>query len=107
MSSSLHVDHKKKDILFLGEGPTQGSDDTVLTAEKKYSITFTEHNKNFCLSLHYNGTNNYLFLNGTEIYEFKARGSEIVVTPLCLGNISKAFSAGNMKKTGWIFMDVL
>ena len=34
MSSSVYVDNKKKDILILGEGPTQGLDGTTLTAEK-------------------------------------------------------------------------
>ena len=43
--SSVHVDNKKKDILVLGEGPTQGLDGTTLTAEKKYSINFTKGNK--------------------------------------------------------------
>ena len=56
--------------------------------------------KKFCLSLHYNGANSYLFVNGTEIIKFKAKYSEIVATPLCLGNISKDFYADNMKKTG-------
>ena len=54
--------------------------------------------KKFCLSLHYNGANSYLFVNGTEIYKFKAKDSEIVASPLCLGNISKDWSVGNMKK---------
>ena len=65
-----------------------------------YSINFTEHNKKFCLSLHYNGANSYLFVNGTEIIKFKAKDSEIVATPLCLGNISKDWSVDNVKKTG-------
>ena len=56
--------------------------------------------KNFCLSLHYNGTNSYLFVNDIEIIKFKANNSEIVATPLCLGNISKHWSVDNMKKTG-------
>ena len=64
-----------------------------------YSISFTEKNKRFCLSLHYNGTNSYLFVNGTEIYKFKAKDSEILVGPICLGNISKDWSVDNMKKT--------
>ena len=63
-----------------------------------YSINFTENNKKFCLSLHYNGTNSYLFVNGTEIYKFKAKDSETVASSLCLGNISKDFSVDNMKK---------
>ena len=52
------------------------------------------------MSLHYDGANSYLFVNGAEIYKFKAKDSEIVATPLCLGNISKNFSVNNMKKTG-------
>ena len=66
-----------------------------------YSINFTVTKKKFCLSLHYNGANSYLFVNGTEIYKFKAKDSEIVPSPLCLGNISKDWSADNMKKNGF------
>ena len=91
MSSSAHIDNKKKDILVLGKGPTQGLEHT-LTAEKMYSINFTVTKKKFCLSLHYNGANSYLFVNGTEIYKFKAKDSEIVAAPLFLGNISKDWS---------------
>ena len=50
--------------------------------------------------MHSNGTNSYLFVNGTEIIKFKAKDSEIVATPLCLGNISKDGSVDNVKKTG-------
>ena len=52
------------------------------------------------MSLHYNEVKSYLFINGTEIHKFKAKDSEIVTTPLCLGNVSKDFSVDNMKKTG-------
>ena len=65
-----------------------------------YSINFTETTTKFCLILHYNGANSYLFVNGTEIHKFQAKDSEIVATPLCLGNLSKDFSVDNMKKTG-------
>ena len=51
--------------------------------------------------MHYNEANNHLFVNGTEIYKFKAKDSEIVTTLLCLGNISKDWSTDNMKKTGF------
>ena len=51
--------------------------------------------------MHYNGANNYLSVNGTEIYKFKAKDSEIVAAPLCLGNISKDWSVCNMKKSGF------
>ena len=100
MSSSAHIDKKKKDILVLQKGPPQGLEH-ILTAEKMYSINFTVTNKRFCLSLHYNGANSYLFVNGTEIYKFKAKDSEIVASPLCLGNISKDWSIDNMKRTGF------
>ena len=100
MGSSTHIDNKGKDILLLGKGPTQGLEDT-LTAEKIYSTNFTVTKNKFCLSLYYNGANSYLFINGTEIYKFKAKDSEIVARPLCLGNISKDWSTDNMKKTGF------
>ena len=100
MSFSAHIDNKKKDILFLGIGPTQGLEHS-LTAEKKNSINFTVTKKKFCLSLYYNGANSNLFVNGTEIYKFKAKDSEIVTSPLCLANISKDWSADNMKKAGF------
>ena len=97
MSSSAHIDDKKKYILILEKGPTQKLEHT-LTAEKMYLINFTVKNNKFCLGLHYNGANSYLFVNGTEIYNIKAKDSEIVATPLCLGNISKDWSVDNMKK---------
>ena len=100
MSSSVHVDNKGKDILILGKGPTQGLDEHSLTAEKIYSVNLTDHRVKYCLSLHYNGANSYLFVNGTEIIKFKAKDSKIVASPLCLGNISKDWSVDNMKDTG-------
>ena len=71
-----------------------------------YSINFIVTKKKFCLRLHYNGANSYLFVNGTEIYKFKAKDSEIVASPLCLGNISKDWSTDNMEKssfTGYVY----
>ena len=72
ISTSIHIDNKKKDILVLGRGPTQGLE-SILAAEKMYSINFTVTKNKFCLSLHYNGGNGYLFVNGTEIINFKAK----------------------------------
>ena len=65
-----------------------------------YLINFTVTGKIFCLSLHYNGANSFLFVNRTEIIKAKAKDSEIVASPLCLGNISKDWSVDNMKKAG-------
>ena len=91
MSLSVHVDNLKKYILIIGEGITQGLDGATLTAEKIHSVNFTENNKRFCLSLHYNGANSYLFVNDKEIIKFKGKDSQIVSNLLCLGNISKTF----------------
>ena len=65
-----------------------------------YSINFTKENTNFFLSLHGNGANSYLFVNGTEIVKFKAKDSEIMAYLLCIRNISSDWSVDNMKKSG-------
>ena len=75
MSSSVNVDNKKKYILILIEVPSQRLDDRTLTTEKKYLINFIITRNKFCLSLHYNGANSYLFVNGLEIIKFKAKDS--------------------------------
>ena len=98
--SCFQIDNRIKYILILGKGTTQGLEHT-LSAEKMYLINFTVTGNKFCLSLHYNGANSYLFVNGTEIIKFKTKDSEIVGTPLCLGNISKDWSVDNVKKN-WI-----
>ena len=68
------------------------------------SINFTVTNKKFCLSLNYNGANSYLLVNGAETYKVKAKYSEILVGPICLGNISKGWSVDNMKKLDLLVM---
>ena len=98
MSSTIKTDNRKKDILILGKGPTQGLQHT-LSAEKMYSTNFTKKNTKFYLSLYYNGANSYLLVNGKEIYKFTAKDSEINPNELCLGNISKDWSIDNIKKT--------
>ena len=77
MSSSTMIDIRKKDILILGKGPTQGLEHT-LNAVKIYSINFTVTGKKLCLSLRYNKANSYLFVNCIEIIKFKAKDTEIV-----------------------------
>ena len=99
MSSSTKIDNRKKDIFILNKGAIQGLEHT-LTAEKMYSINFSKRDTKFCLSFHYDGANRYVFVNGIEIYKFKAKDSEIDATPLCLGNISKDWSVDNMRGTG-------
>ena len=94
MSSSVHFDNKGKDIFIPCEDISQGLDDTILTAEAKYSINFTQSNRRFLLSLHYNGRDSFLFVNATKIYQ----DSEVKKYPLFWVNVSKDFAINNMKK---------
>ena len=71
--SSAHIDDRTKDILILGKGLTWGLEYIILTAEPEYSINFSEQEKKFCLNLHYNRSNSYIFVNGVKIYQFKAK----------------------------------
>ena len=64
MSSSTMIDNRKKDILILGKVPIQGLEYT-LSAKRMYSTSFTEKDKQFCLSLYYNRTNSYLFVKSS------------------------------------------
>ena len=72
LSNSVHATNKTQNILIFGHGPTQKVNNTTIYAEKTYSPNFSEENKIFCLSLHYNGDNSYLFVNGKEVTKFKA-----------------------------------
>ena len=98
MSSSVHVDNKGKDILILGKESAQGLDDSTLKTEAKYPINFKQSGKRFVLSLHYNGSNSFLFVNATKVYQFKAKDSEIKVYSLFLANVLKDFTISYMKK---------
>ena len=93
-SGSIHASNRANNILVLGKNLTQ-INNTKIYAEKMYSINFSATKKRFSLSLHYNGDNSYLFVNGKEIVKFKAKDSEIVEHAFCLGNISKDFSESN------------
>ena len=94
----MHIDNKGRDTLILGKGPMPGLDDTTLTAEAKYAINFTQLQKRFASCLHYKGSNSFLFINNTKIYQFKAKDSKIKDYTPCLGISSKDFITSNMKK---------
>ena len=88
VSNAVHATNKTQNILILGHRLTQKVNNTTIYAEKLYSPNFSAENKIFCLSLHYNGDNSYLFVNGKEITKFKANKSEIEANQLTLGSIS-------------------
>ena len=60
-----NANNRTKDILILGKGQTQGLDNTTLTTEAEYFINFSRSETKFCLSLHYNESNRFVFANGT------------------------------------------
>ena len=73
MSSSVHANSKTRSILVLGKDFIQGIGNTTIYAENMYSTNFNVDNKTFFLSLHYNGADSYLFVNGKEIIKFKTK----------------------------------
>ena len=99
LNSSSHVDNKKI-IIFLFLVNVLYKEEMVQQFMQKNCIQLIllKKNKKICLSLHYNGANSCLFVNGTEINKLKTKDSEIVVTSLCVGNILKDFSVDNIKK---------
>ena len=71
MSFSVHATNKANHIYLMGDGLTQRVNDTTIYAEKKYFRNFTEPDVKFVLSLHYNGDDSYLFVNGRQELKFK------------------------------------
>ena len=97
----MHGDSKQKNNLVLSEDPTQGLIDTKITAEAQHSVNFTASGRRFVLGLHYNGSNRFLFVNATKIYQFKTKDLDISkLHTLSLGNISSGFTMNIRKKTG-------
>ena len=93
-SSSSHADNRKSNFLVLGVGPTFGINRSFGSPEKKFSINFSKANSKFCLSLCYNADNSYLFVNGKEMFKFKADNRNVnFPTQFCLGSISNGFRA--------------
>ena len=90
-SSLSHTNNWKITILVLGEDLTQGINDSTGASEKQLGFTFSNANTKFYLSLHYNGDENYLHVNKTETYKFKAKDN-ISWYNFCLGSLSQDFT---------------
>ena len=86
-SSSSQTANRKNNFLVLGEGPTQGINYSTGAAERTFNINFSKSNITFCLSLHYNGDESYLYVNKTDVYKFKAKDN-ISWYNSCLGSVS-------------------
>ena len=100
MSFSVHATNRANNIYVMGDGLTQGINDTTLHVEKNYWRNFTDPGKKFVLSLHYNGDDSYLFINGRQDLKFKAKTDELVKEKLCIGNLSDQWTASESEKTG-------
>ena len=104
MSFSIHRTNRANHIYVMGDGFTQGIHDTTLYVEKKYR-NFSEPDVKFVLSLHYNGDDSYLFVNGRQELKFKCKTDQLVKEKLCIGNVSDQWATSESEKTGiWKYL---
>ena len=96
MSFSVHATNRANNIYVMGKALIQGINDITIYPEKN----FTDPGKTFVLSLHYNGDNSYLFVNGRQELKFKAKNNQIINKKLCLGNLSSEWTTSESEKTG-------
>ena len=100
-SSLVHQNNKANNIYVMSDLFVQGINDTTLYAEKIYSQSFTQRNKKFVFSLHYNhDDDNYLFVNGKQELKFKAKTGQLLMKKLCIGNLSDDWTTSESGKTG-------
>ena len=91
----MNIADQNKDVSILGQGPIQGLDEAILNAEAIYPVNCTQPKE--IVSCH-NGSNSFIFVNATKIYQFKEKNSKIKNYTLCLVNILKDFT-NNVKQT--------
>ena len=99
MSFSTHATNRANHIYLMGTGLTQGINDTMIYAEKNVYRNFTDFGKKVVLSLHYNGDNSYLFVNGRQEVKFKAKTDQLVKEKLCIENLSDQWTTSESEKT--------
>ena len=100
MSFSAHATNRANHIYLMGDGITQGINDTTLYVEKNYWRNFTDPGKKFIISLHYNGDESYFFVNGRQELKFEAKTDQLIKEKLCIGNLSDQWTASESEKTG-------
>ena len=99
MSFSVHKTNRENHIYVMGDGFTQDIHDTTLYVEKNYWRNFTDSGKKFMPSLHYNGDDSYLFVNGRQKLKFKCKTDQLV-KKICIGNLSDEWTTSESEKTG-------
>ena len=94
----IHSNNKANNIYVMGDGIVQGINDTTLYAEKIYNQNITQPSKKFILSLHYNGDNSYLFVNGKQKLKCKCKTESLVKEKLCIGNLGDKWTTSESEK---------
>ena len=84
----------------MGKDFVQGINETTLYVDKVYSQNFSQPSKKFVLSLHYNGNDSYLFVNGKQELKFKCKTENLVKEKLCIGNLKGQWTTNGSEKTG-------
>ena len=100
MSFSVHKTNRANHIYVMGDGIAQSIHNTTLHAKKNFYRNFTDPGKKFMVSLHYNGNNSYLFVNGRQELKFKTKTDQLVKEKLCTGNLSDQWTTSESEKTG-------
>ena len=100
MSFSVHGTNRANHIYLMGTSLMQSINDTTIYAEKNFYRNFTDFGKKFVLSLHYNGGDSYLFVNGRQKLKFKAKTDQLVKEKLCMGNLRDQWTTSESEKTG-------
>ena len=100
MSFSAHATNRAYNIYLMGRGFTQGINGTTIYVEKNFHRNFTDPGKKFVLSLHYNGDDSYLLVNGREELKFKATSDQLVKEKICIGNLNDQWTTSESEKTG-------
>ena len=106
MTFSAHATNGANNIYLMGKGLMQGINGTTIYAEKIFYRNFTDPGKKFVLSLHYNGDNSYLFVNGRQELKFKCKRDQLVKEKLCIGNLSDQSTTSESEKK-WIIWKYL
>ena len=100
MSFSARATNKANHIYVMGDGLTQGINDTTLYVEKNYWRNFTDPGKEFIISLHYNSDESYFSVNGRQELKFKAKTDQLVKEKLYIGNLGDQWTTSESEKTG-------
>ena len=106
--SSSHFENHKNNFLILGDAPTFGMNASFGSPDKKFGNNFRKANTKFCLSLHYNADNSYLFVSGKKIFKLKADNKYVnFPTQFFLGSISNGFKATESREVSLSEMCIL